>query len=100
MVGPPSWLIGVIIAIAALVFIGFDFALFASSGGIVFAGAAAFWIGAGVAALIDPRRAGRNAVIVATAIAASVVVYVAVVSSRSGPVPRGTSTGGANVPRP
>jgi apolipoprotein N-acyltransferase len=91
---------GVITAIAALDIIGFDFALFASSGGIVFASVAAFWIGAGVAALIDPRRAGRNGLVVATAIAASVVVYLAVVSSRSGPLPAGTSTGGPNVPPP
>jgi hypothetical protein len=98
MAGPPSWLLGVITAIATLAFIGFDYALFASSGGLVLAGVAAFWVGAGVAALIEPRRAGRNSVIVATAIAASVVVYFSVVSS--GPVPPGTSTGGPNVLRP
>jgi hypothetical protein len=95
MPGPPSWLVGVVTAIAALVFLGFDFALFASSGGIVFTGVAAFWIGSGVAALIDPRRAARNAVIVATAIAGSVILYFSVVSA--GPVPPGASVGGPNV---
>ena len=98
MAGPPSWLVGIVTAIAALVFIGFDLALFASSGGIVFTGVAAFWIGSGVAALIDPGRAARNAVIVATAIAASAIVYFSVVSAR--PVPPGTSTSGPNVLRP
>ena len=98
IVGPPGSLLGVVVAIAALRILGGDFALFASGGGVLFAAVAAFWIGAGIAALIDPAHAGRNAGIVAISVAACVVLYVAVASSL--PTPPGTSSGGPNVLRP
>jgi hypothetical protein len=95
MAGPPGYVVGLLAAIAALDLIGFGFALFASTGGLVFAMMAAFWIGAGVAAVIEPRYAGRNALIVAAVIVGSVVAYLTVASSR--PAPPGTSRGGPNV---
>ena len=95
MAGPPGSLIGNVAAIAVLAILGFDFGLFTSPIGVLFAAIAAFWIGAGIAALVEPKRAGRNAAIVAVSIAASVVLYVAVASSR--PAPPGPSHGGPNV---
>jgi len=95
MAGPPGSLLGVVGAIAALEILGADFALFASGGGVLFAAVGAFWIGAGIAAMIDPTHAGRNAALVAISIAACVVLFIASVSFR--PVPPGTSTGGPNV---
>ena len=82
-------------AMGALNVLGGDFALFASGGGVLFAAVGAFWIGAGIAALIDPARAGRNAALVAISIVACVVLFIASVSFR--PAPPGTSTGGPNV---
>jgi hypothetical protein len=99
MIGPPSWLIGLVTSIAALSVLGRDFALFTSEIGIAFAAIGAFWIGAGVAAVSDPKHAGRNAAIVATAIVASVVLLFAIaIPSRS--APPGISTGGPNVMPP
>jgi len=92
---PPGWLVGIGAGVAALMILGFDLALFASLGGVVFAAVAAFWIGAGVAALADPPGSGRHAVIVAFSIAALVVAYVGFASVR--PAPPGTSHGGPNV---
>jgi hypothetical protein len=103
VVGPPNWLIGIVVGIAALSVIGRDLALFTlglftSPAGIVFAAIGAFWIAAGIAAVIDPTHAGRNAAIIATAIVASVVLYLGAISSR--PAPPGTSYGGPNVMPP
>jgi hypothetical protein len=100
VVGPPSWLIGIVVGIAALSVIGRDIALFTlglftSLSGIAFAAIGVFWIAAGVVAVIDPKHAGRNAAIIATVIVASMVLYLGAVSSR--PVPPGTSRGGPNV---
>jgi hypothetical protein len=100
MVGPPNWLIGVVVGIATLSVVGRDLALFTLSlftslSGIAFAAIGLFWIAAGVVALIDPKHAVRNAAIVATVIVTSVVFYLAAVSSR--PAPPGTSHGGPNV---
>lgn len=95
VVAPPTWLIGIVVGIAALNVLGWDFALFASGGGIAFAAIGAFWIASGVAAVIDPTHAGRNAAIIATAIVASVMLYLGAISSR--PAPSGTSRGGPNV---
>ena len=81
--------------IGALNVLGGDFALFASTGGVFFAAVGAFWIGAGIAALIDPAHAGRNAALVAFSLVACVVLFIASVSFR--PAPPGTSTGGPNV---
>jgi uncharacterized membrane protein YqjE len=101
--GPPSWLVGIVVGIAALSVVGHDIALFTlalftSLSGIAFAAIGVFWIAAGVVAVIDPNHAVRNAAIVATVIVASVVLYLAAISSR--PAPPGTSRGGPNVPLP
>ena len=69
--------------------------LFTSGVGVVIAAIAAFWIAAGLAALIEPAQATRAASIIATAIIAVVVLYLAVASTR--PAPPGTSYGGPNV---
>ncbi|MGH9253230.1 MAG: hypothetical protein ACRD3C_01535 [Vicinamibacterales bacterium] len=96
-VGPPGWLIGPAAAIAALFILGVEFALFASGGGLLMAAGIALWIGAEVAAFVDPARQLRNAMVVAAAIVVCLSVYLAVVSSKS--APPGTSFGGPNVPR-
>jgi hypothetical protein len=92
---PPGWLVGIGAAVAALMILGFDLALFASLGGVVFAAVTAFWIGATAASLADPPASGRNALIVALSIVACVVAYVGFASTR--PAPPGTSYGGPNV---
>jgi hypothetical protein len=92
--------------VAVLIVIGFDggvfaagmravLGLFTSGVGVVIAAIAAFWIGAGLAALIEPAHATRNASIIAMAITALTVLYLAVASTR--PAPSGTSYGGPNV---
>lgn len=93
--GPPGWLVGPVAAIAALAILGFDFALFASGGGFLMAAVAAFWFGAGIAALIDPKRQKQNAMIVAVSIVVSLSAYLGML--RSQPAPPGTSYGGPNV---
>jgi hypothetical protein len=109
MAGPPARLIGVVAGVAVLVAIGIDvrlltsgvgvvFGLFTSGVGVVIAALAAFWIAAGLAALIEPAHATRNASIIAMAIIAIVVLYLAVASTR--PAPPGTSNGGPNVMPP
>lgn len=95
MTGPPAWLVGVAAGLVALIVLGFDLALFASGGGLLFAAIGAFWFGAGVAALIEPARQGRNALIVAFAIVASLSWFLLVRSQA--PPPPGTSYGGPNV---
>jgi len=100
VVGPPNWLIGIVVGIAAVSAVGHGLVLFAlglltSPAGIAFAAIGLFWIAAGVSAVIDPTHAGRNAVIIAMAIVAIVVLYLGAASSR--PPPPGTSRGGPNV---
>ena len=96
--GPPGWLVGPVAAVTALAILGFQFALFASGEGLLIAGGAAFWIGPGIAAFVDPKRQLRNAMIVAVTIAVRLSGYLRVVSSR--PPPPGASQGGPNLPRP
>ncbi len=93
--GPPGWLAGPVAAIADLFILGLRFALFASDGGLLIAVVVAFGLGAGVAAMIDPQRQGRNATIVALSIVACLVAYLSMVASM--PAPPGTSHGGPNV---
>jgi tetrahydromethanopterin S-methyltransferase subunit D len=93
--GPPGWLVGSVAAIAALVILGFDFALFTSGFGFLMATVAAFCFGAGIAALIDPKRQKQNAMIVAFSIVVCLAAYLSVVTSM--PAPPGTSYGGPNV---
>jgi hypothetical protein len=85
-------------AIAALAFLGFDFALFTSGSGLLMAAAAAFCFGAGIAALIDPKRQKQNAMIVAFAIVVCLSAYLGI--GRVSAPPPGTSYGGPNVYRP
>ena len=106
--GPPAWIVGPVVALAALLTLGFEFALFASGGGILIAAGVAFWIGAGAAGMVDPDRPWRNTLVVAVSIAVWVSVYLMIVMSRSFPpgsqggpnLPPGASQGGATVPMP
>src|SRR6266581_6138880 len=95
VMGPPGWFIGPAAAIAALSILGLQFALFASSGGLIIAAAVALGFGAGLAALIDPKRQGRNALFVAFAILVSLTAYLGLLASFR--PPPGTSYGGPNV---
>ena len=95
--GPPAWLVGPVVAIGALLILGIEFALFASGGGILIAAGVAFWIGAGIAGMVDPDRPWRNALIVAVSIVVWLSAYVTIVMSRA--MPPG-SQGGPNVPIP
>ena len=97
LVGPPAWLVGPVVAIGATLILGVEFALFASGGGILIAAGVAFWIGAGIAGLVDPDRPWRNALIVAVSIGAWLSAYLAIVMSRA--MTPG-SQGGPNVPMP
>lgn len=59
---------------------------------------AAFWLGAAVAAVIDPQRQGRNAMIVAASITVCLSAYViSLINVASRPVPPGAAHSGANV---
>lgn len=109
MTGPRAWLVGATASVAALVVVGFDsglfmsgvrvfFGLFTSGVGVVIAAVVVFWMAAGLAELIEPAHATRNASIVAITIAAIVVLYLAVASTR--PAPPRTSYGGPNVMPP
>lgn len=71
------------------------FALFTSGSGLLMAAVAAFWFGAGIAALIDPKRQTQNAMIVAISIAVCLSAYLGI-GSLSAPPP-GTSYGGPNM---
>jgi hypothetical protein len=97
LVGPPAWLVGPVVAVGALLILGIEFALFASGGGILIAAGVGFWIGAGVAGMVDPDRPWRNALIVGVSIVVWLSAYLTVVMSR--PMPPG-SQGGANIPIP
>ena len=55
--GPPGWLVGPVTAIAALAILGFEFVLFTSGSGLLMAAVAAFWFGAGIAALNESKAA-------------------------------------------
>jgi len=92
---PPGWLVGPVAAIGALGILGFQFALFASGGGFLLAAGGAFWFGAGIAALIDPKRQVRNALIVAIVIAVYMSVFLSMVVFQ--PAPPGASQGGPAV---
>jgi len=79
----------------ALGILGVEVGLLTSPIGVLYATDAAFWFGAGIAALIEPAHATRNASVIAMAITALAVLYLAVASTR--PAPPGTSYGGPNV---
>src|SRR5262245_196936 len=95
MAGPPASVLGVVAAIAALAVLGADFGLFTSLSGMMFAALGAFWVGAGIAAVLDAKHAVRNAAVIALSVAAVVIVYIGMASLRV--PPPGTSTGGPNV---
>ena len=100
----PAWIVGPVVATAVFGILGFQFGLFASGGGLLIAAAGAFWAGAGVAAMIDPRRSWRNALVVAVWIVAAVsglVVWAQRASDTLPPdAPPGAAHGGPNVPPP
>jgi hypothetical protein len=87
--------LGVAAAIAALAVLGYDFGLFTSLSGLMFAGLGAFWVGAGIAAVLDAKHAARNAAVVALSVTAIVILYIGVAALRV--PPPGTATGGPNV---
>ena len=95
MAGPPAWLLGVVAGVAALAVLGYDFGLFTSLSGMTFAALGAFWVGAGIAAVLDAKHATRNAAVVALSLAALLIVYIGVASLRM--PPPGASTAGPNV---
>jgi hypothetical protein len=95
MAGPPAWLFGIVAAIAALAVLGYDFGLFTSLSGVMFAVLGAFWVGAGIAAVLDAIHGSRNAIIIALTVAALVILYIGVAALQV--PPPGTSTGGPNV---
>jgi hypothetical protein len=95
----PGWVVGPVAATLALVALAFVWlGLYASGGGLLIAAGIAFWAGAGVAAMIDPPRSGRNAFVVAAYVVLLLAVYLA--SLRYQTPPPGTSSGGANVEAP
>jgi hypothetical protein len=96
--GPPGWLVGPVAAIGALGILGYQFALFASGGGLLIAAGTALWFGAGLAALIDRKRQVRNAMIVAIAVVVYLSGFLVMVASQ--PAPPGASHGGPAVYRP
>src|SRR6266508_3544667 len=98
---PHAWISGPVVATAVLAILGFQFAFFASEGGLFLAAGGAFWAGAGAAAMIDARRAGRNAIIVGVWIIVTTSSFVAwaqwqsnIASQRD---PINASQGGPNV---
>jgi hypothetical protein len=95
---PPAWFLGPVAGVGTLLLVGSEFGLFASGGGLLMAAAIGFWTGAGVAAVADPARQLRNAVVVAAAVAICLSAYLTAVSSR--PAPPGTSFGGPTMPPP
>ena len=82
------------LVVLALVSLG----LYASVGGLLMAAGIAFWAGAGIAGIAEPRRWARSALIVA----AYVVILFAsfLMLPRWQSAPPGASSGGPAVPRP
>lgn len=76
----PGWLVGPLVATIVLFFCGFPLGFFASGGGFLIAGMAAFWAGWATASVADSARQGRNAVIVAACIIAQLCAYIGIVT--------------------
>jgi hypothetical protein len=94
-----GWLVGPLAAAATLVALAIVWlGLYTSVPGLLIAAGIAFWVGAGVAALVERGRATRNAAIVAAFIV--VLLAACLVFLRSQAPPPGASHGGPNVPRP
>jgi len=95
----PGWFVGPLAATAALVVIGFvSLGVYASGGGLLIAAGVAFWVGAGVAGIADPRRWARSTVIVALYVVVLFGSYLTLLRSQS--PPPGASFGGPAVQRP
>ena len=95
----PGWFVGPLAATAALVVMGFvSLGVFASGGGLLIAAGVAFWAGAGMAGIADPRRWARSALIVAAYVIVLLAGYLILLRSQS--PPPGASYGGPAVPRP
>lgn len=94
-----GWIVGPLTATAVLLVTAFVYpGLYASGGGLLIAAAIAFWTGAGVAAVADPDRQGRNAAIVAAYVVLLFAAWLFILQSQS--PPPGTSFGGPNVAPP
>ena len=95
----PSWFVGPLVATAALVVMGFVSlgAVYASIGGLFIAAGVAFWAGASMAGIAEPRRRARSALIVAVYLVVLFASYLTLPRSQS---PPGASRGGPALPRP
>jgi len=96
----PGWFVGPLAATAALVVMGFVSlgAFYASLGGLFIAAGVAFWAGAGMAGIAEPRRWARSALIVAVYLVVLFAGYLMLPRSQS--PPPGASRGGPALPRP
>jgi len=94
-----GWFVGPLTATTALVVMGFvSLGLYASVGGLLIVAGVAFWAGAGVAGIAEPRRWARSALIVAVFVVVLFASYLTLLRSQS--PPPGASSGGPAVPRP
>ena len=95
----PGWFVGPLAATAALVVMGFvSLGLYTSVGGLLIAAGIAFWAGAGLAGIAEPRRWARSALIVAAYVVVLFASYLMLPRWQSPPA--GASSGGPAVPRP
>jgi len=95
----PGWFVGPLAATAALVVMGFvSLGVYASGGGLLVAAGVAFWAGAGMAGIAEPRRWARSALIVAVYVVVLFASYLILLQSQL--PPSGASFGGPAVPRP
>jgi hypothetical protein len=95
----PGWFVGPLAATAALVAMGFvSLGVYTSIGGLFIAAGVAFWAGAGMAGIAEPRRWARSALIVAVYVVVLFASYLMLPRLQS--PPPGASFGGPAVPRP
>lgn len=92
----PSWLVGLLAAIGALILVGFvSIGFYASFGGLIIAGALALTAGTAAAAAVDSKRSARNAAVVAFFIVVLFALYLILLPSLARPSdPRGPSSHG------
>jgi len=95
----PGWFVGPLVATVALVVMGFvSLGVYASIGGLFIAAGVAFWAGAGMAGIAEPRRWARSTLIVAVYVGLLFTSYLVLLQSQS--PPPGASSGGPAVLRP
>ena len=82
-----GWIVGVLAATGTLFVLGFvSSGFYASAGGLVIAGAVAFFLGSGAAAVVDSRT-GRNASIVAFYLVALLAAYLLILPAFDRSIP-------------